>query len=320
VPEIVVRVAPAPGTVQPGNLYVDLQSLTLWLGVNTSVDPDGAKLISDIEGTLQLIAEVLQDANAYTDQEVALRAPKHDPVFTGNPRGPTPLATDNDDSLATTAFVKTAMGSVTTGMWAPGMIMSWGGLIADIGVGTLANWAPCNGTAVSRAAYPELWQKLGTMHGAGDGSTTFNLPDLRERFILGAGSRAPGVKNPSSAEAITNVNGTHAHTVNGHVLTASEIPAHVHSSGTLSGPVLASSQAVASGTAVTVVKAGAAGNVNIGQANINAGQTGNPTVVGGAAHDHTLISNGGHDHHLTAADLREAVPYYALCYMIRLKA
>ena len=37
----------------------------------------------------------------------------------------------------------------------------------------------CDGAAVSRAAYPELFRAIGTTFGAGDGSTTFNLPDLR---------------------------------------------------------------------------------------------------------------------------------------------
>lgn len=42
-----------------------------------------------------------------------------------------------------------------------------------------------NGAAVSRAAYAALYAKIGTMFGAGDGSTTFNLPDLRGEFIRG---------------------------------------------------------------------------------------------------------------------------------------
>lgn len=42
-----------------------------------------------------------------------------------------------------------------------------------------------NGAAISRAAYSALFSKIGTMFGAGDGSTTFNLPDLRGEFIRG---------------------------------------------------------------------------------------------------------------------------------------
>lgn len=47
------------------------------------------------------------------------------------------------------------------------------------------NWLRCNGAAVSRAAYANLFGVIGTLFGAGDGSTTFNLPDLRGEFIRG---------------------------------------------------------------------------------------------------------------------------------------
>ncbi|KMJ54961.1 hypothetical protein ACG97_00370 [Vogesella sp. EB] len=43
-----------------------------------------------------------------------------------------------------------------------------------------------NGAAVSRATYGNLFAALGTAYGAGDGATTFNLPDLRGEFIRGA--------------------------------------------------------------------------------------------------------------------------------------
>lgn len=40
----------------------------------------------------------------------------------------------------------------------------------------------CNGQAVSRTTYSDLFSILGTLYGAGDGSTTFNLPNLQHRF------------------------------------------------------------------------------------------------------------------------------------------
>ena len=65
----------------------------------------------------------------------------------------------------------------------------------------------CDGAAVSRAAYPELFGAIGTTFGAGDGSTTFNLPDLRGRFIRGTGGNAAalGVKQ---SDAIRNITGS----------------------------------------------------------------------------------------------------------------
>lgn len=48
-----------------------------------------------------------------------------------------------------------------------------------------AGWLECDGAAVSRTTYAALFTAIGTTYGAGDGSTTFNLPDLRGEFIRG---------------------------------------------------------------------------------------------------------------------------------------
>jgi microcystin-dependent protein len=53
-------------------------------------------------------------------------------------------------------------------------------------------WLLMNHAAVSRTVYSRLFAKIGTKYGAGDGSTTFNLPDARDRFIEGAGTHAVG--------------------------------------------------------------------------------------------------------------------------------
>lgn len=51
-----------------------------------------------------------------------------------------------------------------------------------------ANCLACDGSAVSRTTYAELFSVIGTTWGSGDGSTTFNLPDLRDEWLLFAGS------------------------------------------------------------------------------------------------------------------------------------
>jgi microcystin-dependent protein len=43
----------------------------------------------------------------------------------------------------------------------------------------------CDGSPISRADYPQLFAAIGVSHGSGDGSTTFNLPDYRGRFLRG---------------------------------------------------------------------------------------------------------------------------------------
>jgi microcystin-dependent protein len=50
-----------------------------------------------------------------------------------------------------------------------------------------AHWLVCDGSAVGRTEYPDLFDCIGETYGAGDGSTTFNLPDFRECALVGAG-------------------------------------------------------------------------------------------------------------------------------------
>lgn len=54
---------------------------------------------------------------------------------------------------------------------------------------TPAGYLFCNGQAVSRTTYAALFAILGTNFGAGDGSTTFNVPDYRDCFLRGLGTK-----------------------------------------------------------------------------------------------------------------------------------
>jgi hypothetical protein len=58
------------------------------------------------------------------------------------------------------------------GIHAEGAIVAWGGGLPPAG------WLICDGSAVSRTAFPKLFAAIGTTYGAGDGATTFLLPDL----------------------------------------------------------------------------------------------------------------------------------------------
>lgn len=66
-----------------------------------------------------------------------------------------------------------------TALVPPGMVNAYAGAIAPAG------YLICNGTAVSRVTYAELFTVIGITYGVGDGTTTFNLPDLRGEFIRG---------------------------------------------------------------------------------------------------------------------------------------
>ena len=62
----------------------------------------------------------------------------------------------------------------------PGTVAAFAGSTAPAG------WLLCDGSAVSRTAYADLFAVIGTTYGAGNGSTTFALPDLRGRVAAGA--------------------------------------------------------------------------------------------------------------------------------------
>ena len=77
----------------------------------------------------------------------------------------------------------------------------------------------CDGSAVSRTTYANLFLVIGTTYGSGDGTTTFNLPDLRGRTIIGTGQ---GIALTNRTLASTG--GEEAHT-----LSVNEMPSHNHS-------------------------------------------------------------------------------------------
>jgi microcystin-dependent protein len=60
-----------------------------------------------------------------------------------------------------------------------------GTIIAFAGATPPSGWLLCNGSAISRTTYSALFSAIGTAHGQGDGSATFNLPDYRGQFLRG---------------------------------------------------------------------------------------------------------------------------------------
>jgi microcystin-dependent protein len=90
-----------------------------------------------------------------------------------------------------------------------GAINAYGGASAPAG------WLLCDGSQVSRTTYNGLFNIIGTNYGAGDGSTTYNVPDLRQRFPLGRAAAGTGSVLGSTGGAIdhTHSGGVHAHSI-----------------------------------------------------------------------------------------------------------
>jgi microcystin-dependent protein len=84
-----------------------------------------------------------------------------------------------------------------------------------------AGWLLCDGSAVSRTTYSALYAAIGTAYGTGDGSTSFNLPDLRGRVPVGVGTHADvNVRGANEGALPANRRPRHRHTVND--------PTHTH--------------------------------------------------------------------------------------------
>lgn len=116
---------------------------------------------------------------------VAGSAPIDSPAFTGNPTAPTPAAGDNDTSIATTAFVKTALSAAVSG-GVVGVSAMWNGTTIP------ANALLENGAMVSKTAYPDLYAVIGDQVAVANGLTPdsgyFYLPDSRSRYWRGSDS------------------------------------------------------------------------------------------------------------------------------------
>lgn len=302
-------IPPAPGSAGPGELYVDLQSRALWLGVEASEDPAQAVLISDIEGIQPAINAAMVMANGYTDSLIATRAP---------------LAHTHTASQVTdfAPAVEAVVNGIPGFNWVPRMIMMWSGSLAEIGVGGLAGWALCDGSN--------------------------GTPNLRDKFIIGAGNKPSGAQNSGANLSLSG--GIHTHTINPTMLTLEQTPAHNHGgvTGAESVPhthAFSAATSEAGEHSHTVYRAGSSGGSNAARDGGNsssgpqtsadgkhthtvAGNTGPasaghthaiPTAGGGQGHTHTMAGGGGtHTHDITPAQIRETIPYYALAFIMKL--
>lgn len=148
-----------------------------------------------------------------------------------------------------------------------------------------ATWLLCFGQAVSRTDYASLFAVIGTTFGAGNGSTTFNLPDARGRVSAGkddmGGADAQRLSTLAGAKTVGGNGGAQTHS-----LVLGEIPAHDHSGATgISGSFTQ--------TFFNVV-ANLTGTFSF----LGSGQSGFANlVVNGPAHSHPIPLQGGNGSH-----------------------
>jgi len=83
-----------------------------------------------------------------------------------------------------------------------------GDIKASLQTANHGNWLLCDGSAVSRTTYADLFALIGDNFGSGDGSTTFNLPDYRGKFLRGLGGDSAADVYTTQAEGLPNITGT----------------------------------------------------------------------------------------------------------------
>ncbi len=166
-----------------------------------------------------------------------------------------------------------------------------GGIIAFGGAVAPAGWLLCDGSAVSRATYATLFSVIGTGYGTGDGINTFNLPDGRDKNLVGkSGTKALGTSG--GAASITTVPphnhaididtgsfGDHTHTFT----TGVESQSHVHA--------YAGAQTHPTGFATGANTGAQVTATNTGSNNVNHTHSGTTNLSSIGNHFHDVIGN-----------------------------
>jgi microcystin-dependent protein len=198
-------------------------------------------------------------------------------------------------TFVTSASLTTALANFSLSVSAaitlampPGTLTPYAGLTAPTG------WLFCYGQAVSRATYSVLFGIITTTYGVGDGSTTFNLPDLRGRVVAGQDDMGG-----SSANRLTNVSGGLDGDTLGatggaetHTLTTAQLAAHTHltvrDTNTASGaPTISNTQSIVqdnnTGGNGTYVLNGSSSAANVGLTSSTGSDTAHnnvqPTII-----------------------------------------
>jgi microcystin-dependent protein len=159
-------------------------------------------------------------------------------------------------AIPTTAL-QAATKSYVDQVLPPGSLMAYGASMAPTG------WLLCDGSAISRTTYATLYAVIGTTWGAGDTTTTFNVPDLRGQFVRGYDDRAPATSQDTTTFTGTTTNASAtissisatitAYLYAGMKISGTGIPSGATISTVSSTSITISANATASGTVTITV-------------------------------------------------------------------
>jgi microcystin-dependent protein len=172
--------------------------------------------VSEITGTLPVANGGTGATTSTGTGAVVLSA---SPTFTGTPAAPTAGFGTNTTQLASTAFVQAAVATGAGSAVPIGSVFMWPVAAPP------ANYLACNGQTVSRTTYATLFGIVGTIYGAGDGSTTFTLPNFNNRMPIGAGGLYAAAATGGSKDSVIVA---HDHVVNASGTSGTESADHTH--------------------------------------------------------------------------------------------
>lgn len=109
------------------------------------------------------------------------------------------------------------------------LLLPVGAVLPFAGDAAPTGWLVCDGSSISRTDYVDLYAYIGTKYGAGNGSTTFNIPDMRDEFIRGAsGTRPVGNQESDSFKSHDHTGSTSNSGEHTHSGSTSSAGAHTH--------------------------------------------------------------------------------------------
>lgn len=199
------------------------------------------------------------------------------------------------DGSITTAKLASTLGTVPAGA-----ILAWGGPSAPTG------YLLCDGSAVSRTTYATLFFSISTAYGVGNGTTTFNVPNLQQRFPLGKATSGTGSALGDTGGTIDHTHANPAHThenFNSHSHTLTAAYAKIDLTGSVSTQ-----------TTATVASYGYTREIDPNAVYAISGNTTGATALGGST-DSSGAGSVGPDGG-TTSDAKNP-PYQVVNYIIK---